>query len=458
MNKIDLLNERKSRLYQESADIRKSLSEIIDDNSFVELNAYSFANNEFYSEDANSLGVVTGYATINDYPVYIIAQNGKVLNGGLSKANCDKICACLEKAIGTETAVIYLLNTQGVQIGEGVAVLEGVARVLSLSNSLKEVAPQIAVTIGDVYGSFALLANNADYSFVVGNTCISYDSPNVILASSKKSITKEVVGGNKSTNGVKTFAVKGLDEVKNGVTKIFDVLPQTSGLVVDTDDDFNRYNEALNDKACACCLIDSVYDSDSFIKMYEGYADEVVVGVGRIGGIATAGIIFDGGEDGVELTLENVLKIKNFATFASDNGLPMVSFVNTKGIKSDIDTASTPIMSEVMNMLYNLSQNGRISVVYGKAIGLGYTAFASRQFGNTYTYAFANAKISLLDGVAGYATTFGTVDSDKINKLTEKYGEMQDAFNAAKLGCVDNIIEPQFVRQYVISALQTLVR
>lgn len=458
MNIIDLLNKRKSRLYQETADVRKKLAEIIDDNSFVELNAYSFANNEFYSEDANSLGVVTGYATINDYPVYVVAQNGKVLNGGLSKASCDKIVACLEKALGTETPVVYLLETQGVQVGEGVAVLEGIAKVLSLSNRLKEVAPQVAVAVGDVYGSFALLANNADYSFVACNSCISYASPAVISASSKNSISKEVVGGNKSVNGVKTFAVKGLDEVKSTITKLFDVLPQTSGLVADSDDDFNRYNLELNLKVCANCIIDSVFDKDSFIKMYEGYADEVIVGVGRVGGIATAGIVFDGCEDGVELNMQNVLKIKNFATFASDNSLPILSFVNTKGIKADAETSSSPIMQEVMNMLYNLAQSGRISVVYGKAIGLGYTAFASREFGNAYTYAFANSKISLLDGDAGISATFGTVDSEKISELTEKYGEMQDSFNAAKLGCVDNIIEPQFVRQYVISALQTLVR
>ncbi len=458
MNIIDLLNERKSKLLEESGDLRKKLFEIIDENSFVELNAYSFANNEFYSEDANSLGVITGYATINEYPVYVVAQNAKVLNGGLSKANCDKIVACLKKAIGTETAVVYLLDTQGVQVGEGVAVLEGIASVLALSNDLKDVAPQVAVAIGDVYGSFALLANNADYTFVVGNNCVSYASPSVISASSKNLMAKESIGGNKSINGVKTFAVKDLSEVKDGITKVFGVLPQMSGLVVDTDDDLNRSNPALNEKACANCLINSIYDKDTFVKMYEGYADEVIVGVGRIGGIATAGIIFDGGEEGVELTLSNVLKIKNFASFVADNGLPTITLVNTKGIKIDACTASTPIMVEVMNMLYNLSNNGRISVVYGKAIGLGYTAFASRNFGNTYTFAFANAKISLLDGETGVAATFGTVDNEKITELSEKYGEMQDAFNAAKLGCVDNIIEPEFVRQYVISALQTLVR
>lgn len=457
MNIIDTLNSRKEKLYNESADIRKKLSEIIDDASFVELNAFTFGKNEFYDAEAEGLGVVTGYATINGYPVYAVAQNGNVLNGGLSKANLDKIVNCLNKAISAELPVVYLLDTKGVQVGEGVAVLEGIASLLAKSNELKNYAPQICVAVGDVLGSASLLAANADYTFVVGNSCVSYASPTVISASTKENVSKEEVGGNKSKNGVVTFNAKTLGDVKVGITKLFDTLPDMSGILSENDDDLNRFAPNLNEKACPACLIDAVYDNGSFIKMFEGYADEVVVGIGRVGGVATAAVLFDGGEDGVELTLENVLKIKNFANFVYDNNMPLLTFVNTKGIKQDYLTSSTPIMVEIMNMLANLSNLGRISVVYGKAIGLGYTAFASKEFGNEYTYAFAGAKISLLDGVEGIAATFGTVDGAKINELKDKYSDAQDAFNSAKLGCVDNIIEPQYVRAHIISALQILV-
>ena len=45
------------------------------------------------------------------------------------------------------------------------------------------------------------------------------------------------------------------------------------------------------------------------------------------------------------------------------------------------------------------------------------------------------------------------------DKLAEKYAEENaDPINAARNGYIDNIIEPQFVRAYVVSALQTLVR
>ncbi len=458
MEKIDLLNTRKTKLYAESTELRKKLFEIIDDSSFVELNAYAFGKNEFYSENTESLGVLTGYATIDEYPVYVVAQNSKVCNGGLSKANCDKIVSCLKKALDTLTPVLYLLDSQGVQVGEGVAVLEGIASVLNMSNQLKDSVPQFAVAIGDVLGQASLLCANADYTYVVDNSCVAYASPAVISASNKNNTSKEVVGGSKSVNGIKTFAVKSLGEVKNSIIKVFNILPEISGIVADTDDDLNRSSLILNSQKDANLIIDAVFDKDDFIELFKGYSDDVIVGIGRVGGISSGAIVFNGGEEGVELNLTNVLKIKNFASFICDNNLPLLTFVNTKGIKADLETSSTPVMKELMNALYNLSNTARVSVVYGKAIGLGYTAFASKEFGNNYTYAFADAKISLFDGELGTAIEFGTFEQGKLSELKEKYAEMQDVFNAAKLGCVDNIIEPQFVRQYVISALQTIVR
>ena len=91
MDKIQLLQERKTRIANVGQDIRKDIAAIVDEESFVELSAFSFSKNEFYGENAEGEGVVTGYATIDGYPYYIVAQNFKVLYGGVSKASCDKI-------------------------------------------------------------------------------------------------------------------------------------------------------------------------------------------------------------------------------------------------------------------------------------------------------------------------------------------------------------------------------
>lgn len=455
MNKIDLLNSRKAEVLAKSADVRKKIAEIVDESSFVELNAFSFAKNEFYGEDENALGVVTGYATVNGYPIYVVAQNPSVCYGGLSVASCKKIAACLKKAYDSKIAVVYLLESQGVQLGEGVAVLESFSEVLRLSIELKSEVPQFAVVSGNVLGHAALLAANADYTYLLNGANVSYASPSVLAAGSGASV--EAFAGAKANNGISTFVVKEMAEVKENVLKVLELMPAFNGTVVECAEDLNRTAPALNNKVDAESLIKATFDVGSYIELNANCASEVKTVVGRIGGYSAGAIVFDGGEEGVELNLENVMKISNFINFAYDNDFPLVSFVNVKGIKQDAETANSQILTETLNMLYNLSSLKRISVVYGKAIGFGYTAFASKAFGSDYTFAFADAKISLMDGEAGVMASFGTVDSEEVANLKQQYIDSQDAFNSAKIGCVDNVIEPEFVRQYVISALQMVI-
>ena len=132
MDKIVLLQKRKKQLLDAGKGIRADINSLIDEDSFVELSCFSFSKNEFYGENAEGEGVVTGFGTINDYPFYIVAQNSEVLSGGVSKANCEKIEKCLNQAEKTSTAVIWLLSTLGVQVGEGVNVLEDEGKYSSI--------------------------------------------------------------------------------------------------------------------------------------------------------------------------------------------------------------------------------------------------------------------------------------------------------------------------------------
>ncbi len=457
MDIFEKLNANKTKLYEASNDVRKMISSIIDENSFVELNAFSFGKNEFFEEDLDGLGVITGYARIDDYPVYIVAQNGKILNGSLSKANCEKINNCLIKAGESSVPVIYLLDSKGVQVGEGVGVMEGLAQVLSTATALKGVVSQFAVVVGDVYGSLSLLTAICDYTILVGNNVISYTSPQVISASAN-GIDKSVIGGDKAENGVATFTVKDITEVKDCILKIYSILPEYTSVCEDTNDDLNRNALVLNGKKDAKTLISALFDKGTFIELNGAYAKEVITGIGRVGGVSVASIIFDGEEEGVSLNLLNVLKITNFVNYVNDNNMPMVNLINTKGIKEDFNTAKTPILAEFANMLFALKTVDIVSVVYGKAIGLGYSAFVSKEFGVRYSYAFCDSKISLLDGDLGVACEFGVIEQAKINDLQKDYAEKQDAMNSARLGCVDNVIEPQYLRQHVISVLQMIIR
>lgn len=458
MDKISLLQKRKQQLLNAGKSVRADIASLIDEESFVELSAFSFSKNEFYGEDAEGEGVVCGFATVGDYPFYIIAQNGAVLSGGVSKANCEKIEKCLNQAEKTSTPVIYLLSSLGVQIGEGVSVLEGLAKLILKASQMKGSIPQYLIVNGEVYGQIALLAGLCDFNFFIDKkSALAANSPLVITAKNGANVSKFEIGGAKGlTNAnLATFTVKSFEEIKKNIVEINEFLCKS---VIDCGK-LNEVLPALDKKADAKGVL-GIFDKGYVVELGVTYSSEIKCVLGRIGGIAVAAAVFDG-EDGVELNAANVRKLKDFAEFASCYELPYVTFVNTLGIKADTATNNSLVLKELGEYVSILDciDAAKISVVYGKAIGLGYTVFAAKSMGYDYSYAFANAKIALFDSVQGAEIEFaGEKKADKA-KLAKKYAEENsDPVNAAKGGYIDNIIQPSFIKRYLIASLQMLLK
>ena len=456
MDKIRLLQTRKQKIVDAGKQIRKDINSLIDADSFVEFSVFSFSKNEFYGEEAEGEGVVTGFATIKGNPFYIVAQNAAVLSGGVSKANCEKIAKCLDQAEKSETPVIYLLSSLGVQMGEGVTVLEGLASLILKASQLKGTVPQYLIVNGEAYGQIAMLAGLCDFTFFIDKkSALAVNSPLVISAKSGVNIDKLKSCGASGLDkaNLASFTVSNIAEVKNTIIKINGLL---STPVIDAE--LNKSIPEL-DKRCDYKTLSKVFDKDSAVEVGVSYSPEVKCVLCRIGGIATAAVVFDGSE-GVELTAGNVRKLKDFAEFACCYDLPYITFVNTLGIKSDLATHNSLVVKELGEYVSILDciTSAKISVVYGKAIGLGYTVFAAKSMGYDYSYAFANSKIALFDSVQGAEIEFANEKADKV-KLAEKYSEENsDPVNAAKGGYIDNIIQPAFLKQYLIASLQMLLK
>ena len=95
MDKIKLLKSRRAEVLAAGASVRETIAELVDADSFVELAGFSFSKNDFYGKEAAGEGVVTGFAALDGYPVYIAAQNFEVMRAGSSSANCAKILKSL---------------------------------------------------------------------------------------------------------------------------------------------------------------------------------------------------------------------------------------------------------------------------------------------------------------------------------------------------------------------------
>ena len=457
MDKISLLRERTKTLLEAGKQVRKDIESLIDEQSFVELSRYSFSKSDFYDGEALGEGVVTGFATVNGYPFYIVAQNPEVLSGGVSKANCEKIENCREKAEKASAPVIWLLSSQGVRIGEGVNVLEGIAALALKAVQLKGSVPQFLIVNGEVYGQIATLAGIADFTYFINKkSVLAVNSPLVLAAKSGKNISKFEAGGAEALKNanIASFTVESFGEIRKSISEIYELL---SVGVVDSEE-MNDPVPELDKKITIKGLL-KVFDKGSAIEVGATYSPEVKCFLARMGGIAVAAVIFDEGE-GVYLTANAVRKIKDFAEMACCNNLPYITFVNSLGIKPELGANDSLVLRETGEYINILDcfDSAKISVVYGKAIGFGYTLFAAKSMGYDYSYAFANSQIALFDGAQGAEIEFSDEKADK-GKLAEKYAEENsDPINAAKGGYIDGIIAPSLVKQYIVASLQTLLK
>lgn len=453
MDKIQLLKARKTEIIQAGKEIREDIAKIIDEDSFVELSAFSFSKNDFYGEEVAGEGVVTGFATIDGNPIYVVAQNFSVQGGGFSEANCAKIVKCIDAAERASTPLLYVLNTRGVQVGEGIPVLEGVGKVLLRSIQLKQCAPQYVVVNGEVYGAAAMLAAIANYTFFVDKkSVLAINSPFVLSAKAGKNLSKEEVGKANALNKtcIPTFVVQDLGEVREKIATISSLCDNP---IIDAE--LNAAVPALNETCNAKALL-TIFES--YIELGGVSAPDVKTVMGRIGGIAVASVIFDS-ENGVELNAEKIAKIKNFADLAGYCDLPLITFTDVKGICPCLDVNNSYVLRETAEYLEIFQQLNvpKIAVVYKQAIGLGYSLFAAKSIGFDYACAFANAKIALFDSVQGAKIELKDEKADE-GALAARYAEEDsDPIHAAKGGYIDAIIEPQFVKQYLIAALQMLM-
>lgn len=455
MDKIQLLQERKAKIAEAGKEIRARINALVDEKSFVELSAFSFSKNDFYGEQAEGEGVVTGFATIADYPFYIVAQNFSVCSGGMSKANCDKIAKCLELAEKNATPVVYVLNTRGVQVGEGVTVLEGLGNLLLKATRLSGLVAQYAVIDGEVYGSSAMLAAIADFTFFIKDkSVLAVNSPFVISAKAGKNVTKEEIGNAKALTktGIPAFEVDDVSQVRAKIQSITKLLNVSM-----VDAELNESVPALNQAVTTDTLM-SIFEEKE--ELWATCESDVKTVLGRIGGIAVATVVFDGAEEGVELSAGKFVKLKNFASLAYAFQLPFVVFGDVKGVCPCTCVNNSRVMKEAAEYLqvFDSLDSPKISVVYKKAIGLGYSLFASKSVGFDYACAFANAKIALFDSVAGAQIELGDEKTDKAVLAARYADENSDPVHAAKDGYIDAIIEPQFVKQHLIASLQMLLR
>ncbi|HNX61704.1 MAG TPA: carboxyl transferase domain-containing protein [Candidatus Limiplasma sp.] len=437
---------------------RERIEKLVDNGSFVETYA-------LVSENGGAAGVVTGYATIQNRPVYLFAQDFTVHGGAMGKLQAQKINKTLDLALKTGAPVLALCDSAGVRVDEGAEAMNAYAEIYRNMARLSGVCPMVAVVLGPCIGGAALIAQLADVSIMAKKvSSMMVFGPQVLAAMNGVDVKIDALGGAEmmaKQGGCSLVAADEAEALELAV-KTLSLLPGCNAEdaeLVDGDD-MNRLLSAVEaDKASA--VLADLFDAGTMLELKAAYETGVHTAMGRIAGHSVGVVATEAGY----LTAGALQKAARFVHFMDCFNLPVVSMLNTSGVKIDKLDNQSWLMNAQSQLLYAYATATvpKLCVVTGSAVGQAYVAMGGKANADV-TYAWPGAIISALTPEAAVAVLYGDeVKADKGTpdearaKYAAKYvEEVAGALKAAEAGLVDDVIDPAQTRKLLAAALEML--
>ena len=289
--------------------------------------------------------------------------------------------------------------------------------------------------------------------------------PQVLASAMKKDVKAEELGG--ADVAVKTgaahFACESEADAMVKAKAVLGMLPANNleDAPFSVEEDMNRRLEGFEAGCDGAELIAALADTGSVLEFGKGHT-HAVTALGKMAG-RTVAFIYTGKGD----TCDNRMKkIARFVRFADCYNIPVVSLVDSTGLKLfDTVERQMAVLSAASTLVYAYSEatTVKVTLVIGNAIGSAYVAMGGSANADM-TYAWPGSVISPMTGEAAIQIMW----KDKImaskgdavkarEELAAQYeAEVADGVNAAVEGLVDDVIDPADSRKMVIAALEIL--
>ncbi len=462
---------------------RERVNLLLDEGSFRELDMFvTHRSTGFGLEKKRFLSdsVVTGWGTIDGRLVYVFSQDFTVFGGSLGEVHAEKVCKVMDLAIKNGAPVIGLNDSGGARIQEGVVSLGAYADIFLRNTLASGVIPQISAVMGPCAGGavyspaitdFIVMVKRSSYMFITG--------PDVIKAVTREEVTFEELGGAKAhntTSGVAHFAAEDEEHCIYILRKLLSYIPQNNmedpPLVMSSDDPLrtdDELNSIVPDSPTKPYdmkqIVHRVVDNGDFLEVHEHWAQNIVVGFGRLNGRSVGIVAQQPAVLAGVLDINSSDKAARFVRFCDCFNIPLITFVDVPGFLPGVSQEHGGIIRHGAKLLYAYCEATvpKVTVITRKSYGGAYVVMSSKHIRGDISYAWPSAEIAVMgpDGAVNIIfrkqiAEAADPDAER-ERLVEEYREkFAHPYIAAFRGYIDDVIEPRETRPRLIEALEML--
>ncbi len=460
---------------------RERLDLLLDPGTFQETGAFRTHRTTTFGMDtakAPADGVVTGSGAILGRAVHVASQDFTVMGGSAGETQSKKVVAMMEASLETGTPFVFINDSGGARVQEGIDSLSGYGQVFYSNVKLSGAVPQISIIAGPCAGGAAYSPALTDFIIQTRKAHMFITGPNVIKSVTGEQVTQDDLGGadaHMTRSGVIHFVADDDEQAVLIAKKLLSFLPQNNlaDPPVVNADEIVEPTPGLRDIVPVDGkkgydvreIIAGIVDHRDFLEVQAGYAQNIVVGFARVNGY-TVGVIANQPSvmSGV-LDINSSDKGSQFVRFCNAFNIPLLTLVDVPGFLPGVAQEHGGIIRHGAKMLYAYSSATvpKVTVVLRKAYGGAYLAMCSKDLGADKVFAWPTAEIAVM-GAEGAANIVFKKEiaaaedpESRREELVEEYREtFATPFMAASRGLVDDIIDPADTRREVAMALEIL--
>ena len=448
---------------------------------------------ETFGEDgqlANALGrdlpadgVVTGQGLVDGRPVLVVANDPTVKAGSWGARTVEKIIRVTERALSEELPIFWLIDSAGARITDQVALFpgrRGAGRIFRNQVALSGKVPQICCLFGPSAAGGAYIPAFCDIVIMVeGNASMYLGSPRMAEMVVGEKVSLEEMGGARMHATVSgcgdNLAVDDEDAIEQAKL-YFSYLP-TCWREAPPEAAAEAPSSELTSASVPAdesvpfdihTVIDGVVDADSFFEIKPLFAQELVIGFGRVDGQPVGVIANNSAVRGGVLFVDSADKAARFIWLCDAFNVPLLYLADVPGFMIGSEVERMGIIRHGAKMITAVSEATvpQLSIIVRKAYGAGLYAMAGPGFMPDACIALPTARIAVMGPQAAvnavYANKISEIEDETeraefVQARRAEYEQDVDLLRLASDLVIDAIIDPEELRSEVVRRFAVLV-
>jgi methylmalonyl-CoA decarboxylase subunit alpha len=453
--------------------VRERVDYLLDKGTFQEVGLFSHSDQPNMAERSPCDGKVSGWGRIHGRPVGVVANDLTVLGASSGNVNGKKIAYMKRIACSRGIPLVFLNEAAGARMPDfmGARGMVAMAQDPTQYQRLRD-APWAACLLGPCYGSGTWYSVMSDFRAMRKGAIMAVSSPKVTVLATGEDTPEEELGGWKlqsEQTGMVDMVGETDQECMDMVKKFLSYLPTNAHQAPPTapvpegsgekmgsilqflPEDRKRAYDMRN-------LLTCIVDGGELFELKKTYGRAAVTTLARIGG-RTVGIIANN-----TIHLSGALdadaceKITNFLVLCDSYNIPILMFVDTPGFMIGKAGEYRKVTGKIINFMNALTlvTVPKITIIVRKTYGQAFLNMGGGRNSDTIV-AWPTAEISFMAPETGINVVHNLRKEDDPERFAELVRAMDkdtEPWGAAGIFNVQDIIEPEKTREWLIQMLE----